>query len=108
MVVATLMLAAACGGTTDETTDTSVAGPVSDTTVGESSPPTGGDEPTKVALLLPGPITDGGWDQIPYEGFVVVGNPKGADAETGELEIRAMVDQLALALEEFATLEFMS
>ena len=38
----------------------------------------------------------------------VVGNPKGADAETGELEIRAMVDQLALALEEVATLEFMS
>ncbi len=38
----------------------------------------------------------------------MVGNPKGADAETGELEIRAMVDQLALALEEFATLEFMS
>jgi creatinine amidohydrolase/Fe(II)-dependent formamide hydrolase-like protein len=38
----------------------------------------------------------------------VVGNPKGVDAETGELEIRAMVDQLALALEEFATLEFMS
>ncbi len=38
----------------------------------------------KVALLLPGPITDGGWDQLAYEGLKALGEEDGFEVAYSE------------------------
>ncbi len=61
LLVAAGLLLAACGGAATEPSTGEETGP----------------EIIKVALLLPGPITDGGWDQLAYEGLQELGQDEG-------------------------------
>jgi basic membrane protein A len=42
------------------------------------------DEVVEVALLLPGPITDGGWSQLAYEGLQTLGEEEGFEVAFSE------------------------
>jgi basic membrane protein A len=50
----------------------------------EAMPAETGAEPVQVALLLPGPITDGGWSQLAYEGLQALGNEEGFEVAFSE------------------------
>ena len=59
--------------------------------------PMAGFQPVKaqdtvsVALLLPGPITDGGWDQLAYEGLVALGEEEGFEVAYTENITQAQI-----------------
>lgn len=48
----------------------------------------------KVALLLPGPITDGGWDQLAYEGLKALGKEDGFEVAYSENVAQARIPEV--------------
>lgn len=51
-------------------------------------------EPVRVALLLPGPITDGGWSQLAYEGLQALGEEEGFEVAYGENTAQADIPEV--------------
>lgn len=50
----------------------------------EAPAPAESGEPVRVALMLPGPITDGGWSQLAYEGLQTLGEEEGFEVAYSE------------------------
>jgi basic membrane protein A len=48
----------------------------------------------KVALLMPGPITDGGWDQLAYEGLKKLGEEEGFEVAYTENITQAKIPEI--------------
>ena len=59
---------------------------------------------TRVALIMTGPITDGGWAQLAYEGLVELGEKPGFDVAYAENVSQANIPRSSKAMRMTVTI----
>ena len=90
LVLAGLILSG-CGGVAPAPAP--VEEPAQPAAPAEEAPAEMTGEPVQVALLLPGPITDGGWSQLAYEGLQALGQEEGFEVAYSENTAQADIPE---------------